>query len=44
MIALAQRSGADDDWIIDFASPEAGKGFLLTAPVLLEADALFPAA
>jgi len=38
MISLAERSGADDDWVIDFASIESGKGFLLTIPVLLEAD------
>jgi len=44
MISLAHRSGANDDWIIDFASNESGKGFLLTAPVLLDADALVPAA
>lgn len=44
MIAIAHRSGANDDWIIDFASNESGKGFLLTAPVLVEADALVPAA
>jgi hypothetical protein len=45
MIAIAHRSGANDDWIIDFASNESGKGFLLTAPALVDADALLrPAA
>jgi len=32
MIALAHSAGAENDWIIDFASEEAGKGFLLTSP------------
>ena len=45
MIRIALSSGANDDWIIDFASNESGKGFLLTrAPVLLDADDLVPAA
>jgi hypothetical protein len=40
MIGLAHSAGAKDDWIIDFASNDSGRGFLLTAPVRVDADAL----
>ena len=33
MINIAHSSGAKDDWVIDFASNDSGKGFLLTAPL-----------
>jgi hypothetical protein len=42
MINLAHTAGAKDDTLIDFATPERGKGFLLTAPV--EPDDLASAA
>jgi len=43
MISIARRSGANDDWIIDFASNESGKGFLLSAPLPVEAAPPVPA-
>ena len=44
MIAIAKSAGANDNWVIDFGSNESGRGFLLTAPALVEPDVLVTAA